>query len=281
MKLFVASTAVLSMFLVACGSPVAPKAETNEWGQSVAEGKKEADKIRNMTDAEEVAYGAQLDAALKDPARVGEIGLTIKVSKNPTLVAYLDRIGQRIARSSTRSNINYTFQLVESTDVNAFATMGGFVYVNSELMKIAENEAQLAGVIAHEVAHIAKKHARDAIAKQIETKGWQKGVGGIGGTVLATFSTVLFSLPKSRAAEFEADELGFLNTRGAGYAADEMIEFYKEVLLVLGGAGGSTILKTHPDTKQRIALLERLRKPSDATGAGNNDAEYAKYKVGL
>jgi predicted Zn-dependent protease len=273
MKSIATSTFALSLFLAACGSPVKTTSNTDEWGQSVNEGKREADKIRNMSDAEEAKQGAELDAALKDPAKKNEVGATIKILNNPTINAYVNRIGQRLAAASTRSNINYTFQVVDSDEINAFATMGGYVYVNSKLVKTAENEAQLAGVIAHEVGHIANRHVVQALAKQVELQGWSKGIGR-GGAIFSVFSAVMFQLPKSRSAEFEADELGFKNVRKAGYVGDEMIEFYQDVLAKLGGGNTPSILKTHPDTNQRIAGLQRLRQTSDANGDGANDAEH-------
>jgi predicted Zn-dependent protease len=275
MKSVFVSSVLFSILLVACGNPVQMQSETNEWGESVAEGRKEAEELRSMNDAEEAKYGAEIDAALKDPAKKSVVGLTIKVSANPVYVNLVNRVGQRLVPTSARNNIRYTFQVVESDDVNAFATMGGFVYVNTGLIKIAENEAQLAGVMAHEIAHVAKKHALFAIAKQAERAGWSSGIGGRAGKVLGAMGALLGALPKSRANEFEADELGFLNVRKAGYAADEMIEFYDDVLAKLGaGSKTPTILKTHPETADRIAALKRIRKSSDATGDGAADSHY-------
>jgi predicted Zn-dependent protease len=273
MKFTSASFVALTLVLTACGAQSADQTQTNEWGQSVSQGKKEAAKIRAMTDADEYQKGLELDAAIKDPAQASETGITIKLSNNAAVNNLVQSIGKRVALTSSRNNIRYTFQVVESDDVNAFATLGGFVYVNTGLLKMAENEAQVASVIAHEVGHIAKRHVVEALAQQAEVQGWQNGTGRLGGTLLGAFSAVIFQLPKSRSAEFQADNVGYLNVRASGYVADEMVEFYEDVLLQMS-SGGSTILSTHPDTRQRIQRLRSLRVNSDASGYGNDDAGY-------
>lgn len=273
MRNFVASFLVFSTGLIACGKVPAQNADTHEWGQSVRQGKSDADELRNMTDAQEYSEGKEIDAALKDPNMAAKVGMTIRIVNNSAVNNLVNRVGQTLAAASSRNNISYTFQVIDSNDVNAFATLGGFVYVNKGLLKAAQNEAQLAGVIAHEIGHIAGRHVVNAMARQAELNGWKKGVGGFGGTAVILFSQVAFGLPKSRTNEFEADEMGFLTVRKSGYVPDEMIRFYENVLLTMS-KGGSTILSTHPATEQRIAGLQRLRESTDSQGMGANGQEY-------
>jgi predicted Zn-dependent protease len=280
MKFLSTSLAALAIAFAACGTQPAQQAQPQEWGQSVSEGHKESQRIRGMSDEEEFKEGLELDAAIKDPARAKEVGITISIVKNPAVTNFVNNIGQRLALTSSRRNIQYTFQVVDSEEVNAFATLGGFVYVNKGLIKIAENEAQLAGVIAHEIAHVANRHVVEALARQAEIQGWQKGAGRVGGTLLGVFSAVVFQLPKSRSAEFEADNAGFLNVRAGGYVPDEMIRFYENVLLKMG-SGGNKILSTHPDTRHRIQALQRIRRASDSTGAGDDASAYQRATSSL
>jgi len=91
-------------------------------------------------------------------------------SRNRSLNRYVNEIGQRLAQSSERPDIPYTVQVVDDRAINAFATMGGYVYINTGTILAADNEAELASVIAHEIGHITARHAvtqmRDAALSQ-------------------------------------------------------------------------------------------------------------------
>lgn len=277
-------TSSLLLMTVACGSQnPEPQASTQEWGDSVRAGQAEAEKIRTLTLEEEYKYGADFDAAIKDPARAKETGVTIKTIENHPAAGYIKRMGQQLAYYSSRSDITYTFQLVQDDSINAFATMGGYVYMHTGLLKAAENEAQVAGVMAHEIAHIARKHALQSMANQAVLGGWVKGVGGLGGLMIGLTSTVLFQLPGSRAFEFEADNFGFENMRRSGYASEQMMVFFQNVL---GRdepktGGRRDWLSTHPDTARRVSALQQKMLPSDAVGYGLRSADHKRMIEGL
>lgn len=286
MKLIQKSFVVASMSVlaVACGSQTAtPDSQTQEWGTSVRAGQAEAEKLRNLTVEEEYKYGADFDAAIKDPARAKETGVTIKTLENHPAAAYINRIGQRLAAASDRPDLIYKFQLVEEDSINAFATMGGYVYMHTGLLKSAENEAQVAGVMAHEISHVTNKHALQSMANQAVYGGWVKGVGGLGGLMIGLGSAVLFQLPGSRAFEFEADSSGFEVMRRAGYPAEQMVAFFKNVL----GKGDPNDgrrhdwLSTHPDTSRRVNALQMRLTPGDSRGYGLNSQDHASMIQGL
>lgn len=274
-NLFLAS---LALTTVACGAQQdRVEAKPQEWGSSVAAGQAEAEKLRNLTLEEEYKYGADFDAAIKDPARAKETGLTIKTLENHRATAYVRSIGQRLAFASSRNDITYTFQVVEDDSINAFATMGGYVYMHTGLLKAAENEAQVAGVMAHEIAHIARKHALQSMAHQAALGGWVKGVGGgLGGIMIGLTSAVLFQLPRSRGFEFEADNFGFENMRTSGYAAEQMLYFFKNVLGKdePNSGGRRDWLSTHPDTARRVEALRQKLTPADSNGYGLRSADH-------
>ncbi len=280
--LFLAS---LALTTVACGAQQENiEAKPQEWGTSVRAGQAEAEKLRNLTLAEEYKYGADFDAAIKDPARSKETGLTIKTLENHPAAAYVRNIGQRLAYYSSRNDITYTFQLVQDDSINAFATMGGYVYMHTGLLKAAENEAQVAGVMAHEIAHIARKHALQSMAHQAALGGWLKGVGGgIGSIMIGLTSAVLFQLPRSRGFEFEADNFGFQNMRSSGYASEQMIYFFQNVLGKDDPQDGGRRdwLSTHPDTARRVESLRQKLLPSDGNGLGLRSAEHRAIIQGL
>ena len=92
-----------------------------EWWQILLQGAQYV-QLANMSDAQEISLGQQINQ---------QISGQVKLDRNPTALAYVDRIGQQLARNSARPNIKYTFQIVDDDSINAFATMGGFVYVNA------------------------------------------------------------------------------------------------------------------------------------------------------
>ncbi len=108
--------------------------------------------LSNLSDGQEVDLGRQTDRALKRQ------GVRV-VSPDAAVSQYINEIGQRLAMVSDRSQIPYTFQIVADDSINAFATSGGFVYLNTGLIKAANNEAELAGVVAHEIGHIVGRHS--------------------------------------------------------------------------------------------------------------------------
>lgn len=279
--LFIAS---LAFTAVACGRQTAqPEATPQEWGDSVRAGQAEAEKLRSLSLEEEYKYGAEFDAAIKDPGRAKETGVTIKTNETHPAAAYVKGIGQRLAQQSSRSDLTYTFQLVEDDSINAFATMGGYVYMHSGLLKAAENEAQVAAVMAHEIAHIARKHALQAMSNQAVYGGWVKGVGGLGGLMISLTSAVLFQLPGSRGFEFEADNFGLENLRRTGYSSEQMVYFFKNVLGKdePNDGGRRDWLSTHPDTSRRIFALQQKLTPADSVGYGLRSAEHQRILQGL
>jgi beta-barrel assembly-enhancing protease len=107
--------------------------------------------LSNISDREEIQLGKEINQHL--------VNSDIKLYRNQNVNRYVNQIGQWLAKNSTRPDIPYTFQVVQDESVNAFATMGGYVYVTTGLLKAADNEAQLASVIAHEIGHIASRHS--------------------------------------------------------------------------------------------------------------------------
>lgn len=222
-----------------------------------------------LSDRQEVELGKQINQQLTQK--------DVRLLKNPAANDYINRIGQQLAQVSTRNNIPYTFQVVNDPKVNAFATMGGFVYINTGLMGAARNEAELASVIAHEIGHIAEGHAveqlrRTAVAQGIATAaGLDKNVAVQIGVELA------LRRPNSREAEYEADQMGIDMLGRVGYDQNAAITFMETLL---GSGSPPTFLSTHPATSNRIAAMQQMVDPRLAnTGAGmDNQAYQAKIR---
>ena len=226
--------------------------------------------LSSMSDTQEIQLGKQINQELVKEGR-------IKVSNNARINRYLNRIGQRLAQKSARPNITYTFQVVNDKSINAFATMGGFVYIHTGLMTEADNEAELASVVAHEIGHIAGRHAIEQMRQQALTRGLLSATGLDERAAVQIGVQLALNLPNSREDEFEADQLGLGNLKRAGYAPSGMVSFMKK----LGKKGGSvpTFLSTHPATSDRVAALERAIDPQTANaGDGLNNQAY-KNKI--
>ena len=224
--------------------------------------------ISNMSDSQEVSMGRDINDRL---VKSGQM----KLYKNAALNAYVDEIGQALAASSDRPDIPYTFQIVDDDAVNAFATMGGYVYVTTGLMAAAETEAELAGVIGHEIGHIGERHAVEQMRRAAIAQGLTGALNpGANRERLINIGTQLaWQLPNSRQAEYEADRYGFETMGRVGYDQSGMVSFMQK--LVRQGSPPE-FLSTHPDARNRVdSLQEQLE--TEATPSATFDTTPATY----
>lgn len=217
-----------------------------------------------LSDRQEVQLGRQINQQLIASGR-------FRPSRNRKLQNMVNGIGQRLVRTSSRPNIPYTFQVVQDRSVNAFATMGGFVYINTGLMAAAENEAELASVVAHEIAHIASRHAVKQMRNVAASQGLMSAAGVDQNRMVQLGVQLAVNLPHSREAELEADQLGLRNITQAGYAPIGMVNFMKK--LAAQGSGSVSLLSTHPDTGRRIVALQNALNPQTAYQGDGLDAQ--------
>lgn len=226
--------------------------------------------LSNISDSQEVQLGKQINQQL--------VSSEVRLYRNSAVNRYVNQIGQRLVPHSDRRGIPYTFQVVDDNGINAFATMGGFVYVNTGLLRLADNEAQLASVIAHEIGHIASRHAID----QMRQTAIASGVASVAGLDRSTAVQIGVDLalrrPNSRGDEFEADQRGLANSRRAGYAPSATIAFM-EKLLQSNGRSVPTFLSTHPATRDRITRLRDAVNPQTANVG--NGLDGAAYKASI
>ncbi len=223
--------------------------------------------LSNMSDAQEVDLGGGINRQIFASGGM-------KRYRNNSLNAYVDGIGQDLAAVSDRPNIPYTFQIVEDESVNAFATMGGFVYVTTGLMRAADNEAELAGVIGHEIGHIVNRDSVHQMRQAAIAQGITGALGVNRDRLVNIGTQIALQLPASRNAEYAADQSGF-NTMGrAGYDQTGMVTFMQK--LVRQGSPPE-FLSTHPDATNRVNALRQLDSEAAVPGAtaGLNTNAYS------
>jgi predicted Zn-dependent protease len=221
--------------------------------------------LSNLSDRQEVEIGQQINQEL--------VGRQVQLYRNREINRYISQIGQRLARESARPNLPYTFQVINDKSLNAFTTMGGFVYVNTGLIAAADNEAQLASVLAHEIGHVAGRHAVEQMRQTAIARGLTAAAGLDRSAVVQIGVDLALRRPNSRQDEFEADQVGLKTLRQAGYASSAMVAFMQKLLRA--GASIPTVLSTHPAISDRIDALERAIDPATAdAGDGLNPNAY-------
>ncbi|AFY49971.1 Peptidase family M48 [Nostoc sp. PCC 7524] len=225
--------------------------------------------LSNISDRQEVELGQQMNQELRSSE--------IKLYNNPEVNRYVEQIGRRIVANSDRPNLPATFQIVQGNDINAFATLGGFIYLYTGLIETADNEAELASVIAHEWGHISGKH----LIKQMRQKALASGVASATGldrnTAVGIGIELALNRPRSRQDEFDADNRGLRALTRAGYAPSAMVSFMQK----LQRSGGSvpTVLSTHPATGDRINSLQRAIKSQPSNGRDGLDNVAYRAKI--
>ncbi len=232
--------------------------------------------------AQEVALGRQMSAEVEKQARLVE---------DPIIAEYINRLGQNIA-SQAKAEFPVTVKMIESDEVNAFTLPGGFVYVNSAMMKMADNEAELASVIAHEVGHAAARHATRqatrgklgriaAMPLSVLLPGW----GGVAARQGAGLAGPIVSNSFSRAFETEADSLGVEYLAEAGYDPNASIDMFERIASTQRATPGmvSKLFLSHPPTRDRIAktqaAIRKLKGESDGYVLNTSEFEAVRARL--
>jgi len=204
----------------------------------------------------EIALGKQL---------AQEVERQAKVVNDPTISEYVNRIGQNLVRNSD-AKVPFTIKVLDTEEVNAFALPGGFFFVNTGLILKADTEAELAGVMGHEIAHVACRHGtRNA------TKGQIAQIGMIAASIAIPYGWTGYAIRQgmglaiplgfltfSRANEREADHLGLQYMYKAGYDPTAFVDFFEKIETLEKKKPGSIakVFATHPMTDDRIKLSQ-------------------------
>jgi predicted Zn-dependent protease len=203
---------------------------------------------------------------------------------SPSLQAFVAQVGQRLVEEAEYTGFEYRFTALDAPEINAFALPGGFIYVTRGLLSAANNEAELASVVGHEIGHVTSHHAAKQLTRAFGLQFLTLGLIALspGGREhagkWATLSTELFSrilLGYGREAELESDEKGIRYAFRAGYDARQMVNFFRVLQLKarLAGVAYHAFSATHPDTIERI---DRARVLAEVIGS----APAAELRVG-
>jgi len=184
------------------------------------------------------------------------------------LNAYVSRVGRQLAARARGPRYPYSFSIANYRELNAFALPGGPIWIHRGILHAAANESQLAGVLAHEIAHVAQRHAADQITKQLIANGFLGLLGAVLGNDPGAARTAQagarilaggYMLKFSRDDEREADRVGLQIMQRAGWNPRGMIEFMEKLRHEQGRDPGSVeiFLSSHPAPAERAALLRR------------------------
>jgi predicted Zn-dependent protease len=241
-----------------------------------------------MSESGEIETGRKLDE---------EIGNKLGFYTEPKLQAYVSEIVRKLVRAGSPRSFEYHVRVVDMPEENAFATVGGYVYVTRGMLAQLNSETELAGVMAHEISHISHRHVAKQQTRALAYQVLGLGAIALGGTlgnadnnlgmaplgVSAALATILSSY--SQEAELEADESGLLMMAQAGYDPRGLVTFLRSLRSRerLTGLGYHGMLASHPETAARIAKAEIMGQllASQQSFSDPGEEAYKTQLVGL
>jgi predicted Zn-dependent protease len=262
MKSIVAIAVVLNLALA-----TASAAQLGQIGKALQKGQ-EAQKDLTITDDEERQIGADISAKLRD--KYG-------VVQDPAVHKYVTLVGTVLASQSSRSTLKWTFVVLDTDGVNAFAAPGGFIHITRGALAMIQNEAELADVLAHEISHVTEKHTINAIKKEKGVSFFTQAAtrnDALRNLANAAYSNVLEN-KYDRTQEKDADRLGVTLASQAGYSPAGLGDFLTRLAARdkdLKEPSG--LFASHPDTQDRLANLGKLVPALKMTASATVAARY-------
>ena len=218
-----------------------------------------------------------------------QVNAQLPMLRDAVVDNYVNSLGQSIASRTSRADLQWHFAVVNTDVINAFALPGGYVYVNRGVISRASNESELAGVLAHEIEHVVRRHSVKqmeqaqganigvglacALTRVCESQATQAAIQVGGAAVFAKFS---------RGDEVQADEGGFQNLVRAGINPRGMLTFFQKLLAdeqQSGSTSTSAWFSDHPGTQDRIADIQRMLDQTTASTLGGLRADSQGFQA--
>lgn len=208
-----------------------------------------------LSTPQEIEIGKQLSA---------EVEKEQKVHPDPYLQSYVRRVGERLASKAYRTDVPYQFTVIDNPGVvNAFALPGGHMYVYTGLLLLCQTENELAGVMGHEIGHVAGHHHGESLTRQYGAQILTEMLLGPEATAsrqqIAAIAAGMIQLRFSRSQELEADRQGMRMLVESGYNPEGLVAFMRRMLQYEASQGAArpmAFLSSHPATERRVADLE-------------------------
>jgi Zn-dependent protease with chaperone function len=239
-------------------------------------------------------YSVEDDVKLGRQA-AAEVGKRYRILRDSQTSNYVQDVGRRLVDAIPpefqQPAFEYTFSVVEAKDINAFALPGGPMFVQTGMILAAKREGEMAGVMGHEIAHVALRHATAQATKAApyQTLGQ---LGAIGGVILggalgsivgqgAQAGAGMFILKYSREYETEADILGSQIMARAGYDPRDLSEMFRTIEATSGGSGGPQWMSSHPNPGNRYQRIEQEAKLLRVTASSQDDRQFQRIRSRL
>lgn len=228
-------------------------------------GRKLAEANRDFSDGEEIELGNGITA--------GFLGAT-RLHPDRNLQRYVNRVGRWVAMHSQRPELPWNFGVIDEESINAFAMPGGSVIISLGLLKRLQNESELAAVLAHEVAHVVRKHQLAAIQSSLNSEvlagfgkeaaeravGRRGDVTGLGSKAaqagVDALKNGIFLKPLDRSMEYEADRMAVVIAARSGYDPYGLVAVMQMLAQSRGDGSGTSLFDTHPSPADRLRELE-------------------------
>jgi predicted Zn-dependent protease len=229
-------------------------------------------------------FSAQQDVEIgKEVSRDAEKKL--RIINDSEVATYISSLGRRLASRAPGERYPYQFKVVNDKAINAFALPGGFLYINRGIFDNADNEAQLAGVMSHEISHVVLRHGTNQMSKAYAAQAPLAVLGGvlgnsIGGVIARTgagFAANSVLLKFSRDAERQADLMGTQILYDSGYDPRAMAQFFEKI--EAEGGSRSQFFSDHPNPGNRInSVNQEIAKLGGARPTKNDSADFQRIK---
>lgn len=253
-------TAISAFAMICVGQAIAREPQFKlDLGKAFQTLKSAKNAIVPLTEEEEITLGQSITSNLMSLAPLYE---------DQEIQAYVNKVGRWVSMHSERPDLPWTFAVLNNDDVNAFASPGGYIIVTKGLLQLLKSEAELAGVLGHEIGHVVRKHHLNAIQKENAASALKNGAsllmdakGKSNQDVLKYLSagTAIYGKGLDKEDEFESDRLGVVLAARAGYDPYGLPAALQQLQSITGSSAGlQLMMETHPKTSDRLTALDKV-----------------------